>query len=75
MNEPKIEIQNGPLVVAEPFITKPEVAKRVGKSVRCVDDWIKRGWIPFYKVGRSVLFKWSEIEKSLTDTARISSRN
>jgi excisionase family DNA binding protein len=58
-------------VLPEPYISKVETAKRLGKSVRCLDSWIKQGLIPFFKVGRNVLFKWSDVETHLSKTCRV----
>ncbi|MFN7141043.1 MAG: excisionase family DNA-binding protein, partial [Limisphaerales bacterium] len=58
----------------EPYITKVEVAQRLGKTVRCIDNWMKRGLIPFYKIGRSVCFKWSDVDSHLSQTCRVSQR-
>ena len=58
--------------VVEGFINKPEVARRLGKKLRTVDNWMQRGILPYYKIGRSVSFKWSEIETALARTCRIS---
>jgi excisionase family DNA binding protein len=58
----------------EPYIGKPEVVKRLGMSLRTVDDWMKRGLLPYYKLGHSVLFKWSEIESHLAQTCRVCRR-
>ncbi len=60
----------GPVV--EGFINKPEVARRLGKKLRTVDNWMQRGILPYYKIGRSVSFKWSEIETALARTCRVS---
>ena len=51
--------------MAEPLIDKRVVASRMGFTVRALDSWMKRGLIPYYKIGRSVRFKWSEIERHL----------
>lgn len=59
----------------EPFIDKPEVGKRLAMRPRTVDDWMKRGLLPYYKVGRSVRFKWSEIETHLGQTCRVCRRS
>ena len=59
----------------EGFIDKPEVAKRLGKTVRCIDNWMARGLIPFFKIGRSVMFKWSDVESHLAQTCRVCRRN
>ena len=55
----------------EAFITKPEVARRLNKQVRTVDNWMKCGILPYYKIGRSVVFKWGEIETALAATCRV----
>jgi excisionase family DNA binding protein len=58
-------------VAFEPFISKPEVAQRLGKEVRTVDRWMERGLLPYYKIGRSVAFKWSEVEAQLKQACRV----
>lgn len=60
--------------VPEPFISKPEVARRLGKTLRTVDNWMQRGILPYYKIGRSVEFKWSDVESHLTQTCRVARR-
>lgn len=60
--------------VVEPFIGKEEVARRLGKKLRTVDNWMSRQILPYYKIGRSVSFKWSEIERALAATCRVGRR-
>ena len=60
---------------AEPFIDKAEVGRRLGMRPRTVDDWMSRGLLPFYKLGRSVRFKWSEVESHLAANYRVCRRN
>jgi predicted DNA-binding transcriptional regulator AlpA len=55
----------------ENFINKAEVGRRLGKKLRTVDNWMKRGILPYYKIGRSVSFKWSEIETALARTCHV----
>jgi len=55
----------------EPFIGKPEVARRLNKNLRTVDNWMSRRILPYYKIGRSVSFKWSEIESALAKHCRV----
>lgn len=43
-------------VAFEPFINKPEVARRLGKRVRTIDNWMQQGLLPYYKIGRSAVF-------------------
>ena len=51
------------------FISKPEVAARLGMTVRTIEHWMQRGIIPYLKIGRgrraTVLFKWADIEAHL----------
>jgi excisionase family DNA binding protein len=55
----------------EGYITKEEVAKRLKKTVRTVENWQRRGILPFIKAGRSVLFKWSDCEAHLQQNFRV----
>ncbi len=55
--------------LADGFISKVEVARRLGKTARTVEQWMQRGVIPYIKIGKgrraSVLFKWTDIEAHL----------
>jgi excisionase family DNA binding protein len=53
------------------FITKVEVARRLQKQVRTVDNWMRKGILPYYKIGRSVCFRWDEIEEQLAKRCRV----
>ena len=56
---------------AEGFINKIEVARRLHKKVRTIDNWMRRGILPYYKIGRSVSFRWSEVANHLGQTCRV----
>lgn len=60
-----------PPALPEGFIGKKEVARRLNKGIRTVDYWMERGILPYYKIGRSVEFKWSEVETHLAQTCRV----
>jgi excisionase family DNA binding protein len=45
----------------ETLLDKRETARRLNKSVRTVDAWMKAKKLPYIKVGRSVLFRWGAI--------------
>ena len=47
------------------LITKAELAARLHKSPRCIELWMKRRYLPYIKVGRSVLFSWPDVLKAL----------
>lgn len=53
------------------YITKEEVAKRLKKTVRTIENWQARGIIPFIKVGRSVLFDWTDVQAHLQRNFRV----
>lgn len=55
----------------EAFIDKAEVGRRTGMRPRTIDEWMKRGVLPYYKIGRSVRFKWSEVEARLQERCRV----
>jgi hypothetical protein len=54
-----------PASPVEALIGKPEVARRLNRDVRTIGHWMKAGLIPYYKISRSVGFKWSEVETVL----------
>jgi len=48
------------------LLTKPELANRIRKSVRTVDQWMKQGRLPYMKVGaKTVLFSWPDVLQKL----------
>ena len=49
----------------ESLLTKPEVAERLRRSKRTVDLWMRRGKLPYLKVGKSVLFHWPDVLEKL----------
>jgi hypothetical protein len=64
---------SGPVPVGEEpegFITKPTVARRMNKCTRTIDNLMRDG-LPFYKVGRSTIFRWSEVVSYLTTRCRV----
>jgi hypothetical protein len=56
------------------FINKAEVARRLNKTVKTVDNWMKRGILPYYKLAHTVTFRWPEIEAQLQANYRVASR-
>jgi len=55
----------------EPYLTKKELALRLKKTPRTIDHWMRRGWISYYKIGRSVRFKWTEVDAELQQWRRV----
>ena len=58
----------------EPFIDKRDVAQRLKKCARTIDNLMAKG-LPHYKVGRSVIFRWSEVEAHLAANCRVCRRH
>jgi hypothetical protein len=50
---------------AEEILDKLKLARRLDKSVRTIDAWMKGGRLPYIKVGRSVLFRWGAVLEKL----------
>jgi len=53
----------------ERYLSKTEVAERLGMTARTIEHWMQRGIIPYLKIGKgrraTVLFKWADIEAHL----------
>ena len=49
----------------EGYIDKRRLAKQLGRTVRSIDTYMAKGIIPFYKLGRTVAFKWSEVDEHI----------
>ncbi len=55
----------------EEWLTRREVAARLKKTSRTIDSYIRRGLLPAIKIGRSILLRWSDVEKHLIKRFRI----
>ena len=47
------------------FLTKTQLADLLRVTTRTIDTYMRRRLISFYKLGRSVRFKWADIEQDL----------
>jgi hypothetical protein len=58
-----------PIPAGERYLSKLEVAARFGMTARTIEHWMRRGIIPYLKIGKgrraTVLFKWTDIEAHL----------
>jgi len=64
----------GPVAAAgevEPFIDKVETSRRLDCGLRTLDAWMKRGLLPYYKVSKRVMFRWSEVQAVLERNCRV----
>lgn len=51
--------------VDDELLTKRELAPKLKRSIRTCDAWMRQGKLPYYKLGKSVLFRWSDVVKQL----------
>ena len=55
----------------EGYMDKHRLAKQLGRTVRSIDTYMAKGIIPFYKLGRTVMFKWSEVDQHIQAHFRV----
>jgi len=58
----------------ERYLTKREVAALLGVSRRSVDNFMRRGWLVYHKIGRTVRFRMDDVNQHLNQTARVCRR-
>ena len=63
--EPKADVQ---------MVGKEEVAKMLGMTIRTVDNWMGRGLLPYFKIGRSVRFRMDDVVQHLDQCTRVCRR-
>ena len=56
------------------LLTKTEVAAYAQCTTRCIDNWMKLGYLPYFKIGRTVRFKVSDVEAYLSENFRVARR-
>lgn len=59
-----------PTTASTTYLTKGDVAKRLGLKPRTVSKWATQGKLPAYRVGQYLRFKWAEVEAHLAATCR-----
>jgi len=58
-------------VATEGYLDKKAVARLLGVVPRTVNDWVKEGKIPGYRIGNRFRFKWAEVEQHLAAKCRL----
>lgn len=58
----------------EGYIGKRECARRLGLTERSIDTYMALKIIPYYKLGRTVRFKWSEVDAFIKEHHRFGAR-
>ena len=57
--------------VQDRYLNKDEVAALLGVSRRTVDNFMRRGWLVYHKIGRTVRFRKQDVDQHLNETARV----
>ena len=50
---------------ADFLLTKKELAQKLKKSVRSIENWMRLRYLPYIKIGHSVLFRWRDVVEAL----------
>ncbi len=75
MREQRNPVLRLPARVVEPvlpngYISKRQAARYLGIAERTLTDWMRGHRVCYYKIGRTVRFRPSELDKSLADKFR-----
>ena len=49
----------------EELLTKHELAARLKKSPRCIEQWMRRHYLPYIKIAHTVRFRWRDVLEAL----------
>jgi hypothetical protein len=52
--------------VSDRLHTKRELAVKLRRSPRTVDLWMRQGKLPYLKIGKTVLSRWSDVLEKLS---------
>ena len=47
------------------FLMQKELAERLNKCVRTIQNWRHQGLLPFKSIGNSIFFHWGSIKKAM----------
>jgi excisionase family DNA binding protein len=50
---------------SDALLTKKELAPKLRISRRSVDNWVRNRKIPYYKLGKSIRFRWADVLEKL----------
>ena len=50
---------------SDDLLVKRELAKKIRRSPRTVDLWMRQGKLPYLKIGKTVLFRWPDVLEKL----------
>jgi excisionase family DNA binding protein len=47
----------------EPLMSRQQLAEHFGVSQRTIETWMEKDYLPYYKLGRKVLFKLTDVQR------------
>lgn len=56
------------------FLDKRQLAARLNMTVRTIENWQKRGILPYIRIGKVVRFHWPEVVQQLKANYRYNRR-
>jgi len=63
-----------PPTAIEQWVTKRDVAEHFKISVRTVENWMKKGLLPYIRLGKGVRFKLSEADETINRSIKVQGR-
>ncbi|MEK7676555.1 MAG: helix-turn-helix domain-containing protein [Verrucomicrobiota bacterium] len=70
----KSEKTSEQFTLADRYLSKVHVADLLGVTPRTVDNFMRRGLIPFAKIGRTVRFRLVDIQQHVDQNFRVCRR-
>jgi excisionase family DNA binding protein len=63
----------GPAATAstDEILEKPQTAERLKVSTRTLDEWMRAGRVPYFKIGKTVRFRWPDVLAHLQHNNRV----
>jgi excisionase family DNA binding protein len=58
----------------EGLLRKEQIADWLQVTTRTIDDYMRKGLLPFYKIGRTVRFKLADVDAHLKGNCRVARR-
>ena len=49
------------------LLNKFELAHKLHVSKRTVDEYMKRGWLNYFRLGKTIRFRWSDVLEKLNE--------
>ena len=62
---PKTEAERYVERAGDDLLNKWELAHKLHVSKRTVDSYMKRGWLTYIRLGKTIRFRWSDVIKKL----------